>query len=246
MADEIRLGYQAGVVSLQSPTCGRLWLSVEHHAGDTVSATLVLAAEKRSGQRPRRRTELLQKRIEAFVQSREPAEKRLVSQQVTLAASQKDKQETVALLQEATNPKRIGVLERRYVRREKAVQLAMKKLSKTQAWLSKHLEQEKAVRKRLDQFEQENAENPNPIEACFRLDAGFGTYDNIAQLIEMGYEVYVKLHNHKIVQMFKAKVTTETTWMRVGNNAEMVSWAGLQLQHCPYPLDIALERFYTG
>ena len=250
MADEIRLGYQAGVVSLQSPTYGRLWLSVEHHAGDTVSCTqaeaLVLAAEKRSGQRPRRRTELLEKRIEAFVHSREPAEKRLASQQATLAATQKATQETVALLQEATNPKRIGVLERRCVRREKAVQVAMKKLGKTQAWLSEHLEQEKALRKRLEQFEQENAENPNPVEACFRLDAGFGTYDNIALLIEMGYEVYVKLHNHKIVQMLKKQVTTETAWVRVGNNAEMVGWSGMQLQHCPYPLDIALERFYTG
>lgn len=51
MWDEIRLGYQAEVVSLQSPTYGRLWLSVEHHAGDTVSCTqaeaLVLVAEKR-------------------------------------------------------------------------------------------------------------------------------------------------------------------------------------------------------
>ena len=250
MSDEIRLGYQAGVVSLQSPTYGRLWLSVEHHAGDTVSCTqaeaMVLAAEKHSGQRPRRRTELLQKRIEAFVQSRAPAEKRLASQRAALAAAQSAKQETVTQLREATNPKCIGVLERRCVRREKTVQLAMKKLGKTQTQLSKHLEQEKVLRKRLEQFEQENAENPNPVEACFRLDAGFGTYDNIALLIEMGYEVYVKLHNHKIVQMLKAKVTTETAWVRVGDNAEMVSWAGLQLQHCPYPLDIALERFYTG
>jgi hypothetical protein len=163
--------------------------------------------------------------------------------------------QTVAQLREATNPKRIGVLERRCARREKAVQLAMKKLGKTQIWLSKHLEQEKVLRKRLKQFEQENAENPQPLEACFRLDAGFGTYDNIALLIEMGYEVYVKLHNHKIVQMLtlalagsarEAKVTTETTWVRVGNNAEMVAWNALQLEHCPYPLDIALERFYTG
>ena len=65
MADEIRLGYQAGVVSLQSPTYGRLWLSVEHHAGDTVSCTqaeaLLRAAEKRSGQRPKRRTKPLAK-----------------------------------------------------------------------------------------------------------------------------------------------------------------------------------------
>ena len=250
MSDEIRLGYQAGVVSLQSPTYGRLWLSVEHHAGDTVSCTqaeaMMLAAEKRSGQRPRRRTELLQKRIEAFIQSREPAEKRLESQRAILAAAQNARQETVAQLQEATDAKRIGVLERRCVRREKAVQVAMKKLGKTQAWLSKHLEQEKVLRKRLEQFERENAENPNPVEACFRLDAGFGTYDNIALLIEMGYEVYVKLHNHKIVQMLKKKVTTETVWARVGDNAEMVAWSALQLQHCPYPLDIALERFYTG
>ena len=35
-------------------------------------------------------------------------------------------------------------------------------------------------------------------------------------------------------------------WGRVGNNAEIVAWSGIQLQHCPYPLDIALERFYTG
>jgi hypothetical protein len=250
MSDEIRLGYQAGVVSLQSPTYGRLWLSVEHHAGDTVSCTqaeaMVLAAEKHSGQRPRRRTELLQKRIEAFVQSRAPAEKRLASQRAALAAAQSAKQETVTQLRAATNPKCIGVLERRCVRREKAVQVAMKKLGKTQALLSKHLEQEKALRKRLEQFEQENTENPNPVEACFRLDAGFGTYDNIALLIEMGYEVYVKLHNHKIVQMLKEQVATGTAWVRVGNNAEMVGWSAMKLQHCPYPLNIALERFYTG
>src|SRR5207248_8001726 len=63
MDDEIRLGYQAGVVSLESPTYGRLWLSVAHHPGDTVSCTqaeaLVLAAEARLQRRPRRRTELL-------------------------------------------------------------------------------------------------------------------------------------------------------------------------------------------
>jgi hypothetical protein len=250
MSDEIRLGYQAGVVSLQSPTYGRLWLSVEHHAGDTVSCTqaeaMVLAAEKRSGQCPRRRTELLEKRIEAFVQSRAPAEKRLESQRAILAAAQSAKQEIVAQLQKETNPKRSGVLERRCVRREKAVQLAMKKLGKTQTRLREHLGQEKALRKRLEHFEQENAENPNPVEACFRLDAGFGTYDNIALLIEMGYEVYVKLHNHKIVQMLKKQVTTETAWVRVGNNAEMIAWSALPVQHCPYPLDITLERFYTG
>jgi hypothetical protein len=250
MSDEIRLGYQAAMVSLQSPTYGRLWLSVEHHAGDTVSCTqakaLVLAAEKHTGQRPRRRTELLQQRIEAFVQSRAPAEKRLVSQQAALAAAQSVQQEILTQLRAETNPKRIPVLERRCVRRAKAVEVALRKLGKTQAWLNGHLEQEKVLRQRLEQFERENAENPQAVEACFRLDAGFGAYDNIALLIEMGYEVYVKLHNHKIVQMLKKNATTDLAWVRVGANAEMVAWSGMSLQHCPYPLDIALERFYTG
>ena len=251
MSDEIRLGYQAGVVSLQSPTYGRLWLSVEHHAGDTVSCTqaeaMVLMAEKRSGQRPKRRTDLLEKRIEGFVQSRAPAEKRLVSQQATLEAAKHAEQEMIAQLREETNPKRIPVLERRGVRRKKAVELARKKLEKTQAWRNAHLQQETALRQRLEQFERENAENPQPVTACFRIDAGFGTYDNIALLIEMGYEVYTKLHNHKIVQMLQKRVTSdETAWKRVGNNAEMVAWANMPLERCPYLLDIALERFYTG
>src|SRR5712691_2844754 len=72
MDDEIRLGYQAGVVSLQSPSYGRLWLSVAHHPGDTVSCTqaeaLVLAAEARLHLRPRRRTDLLQQRMAALQQ----------------------------------------------------------------------------------------------------------------------------------------------------------------------------------
>lgn len=108
--------------------------------------------------------------------------------------------------------------------------------------------------KRLEQFAQENADNPQPIEACFRLDAGFGTYENIALFIEMGYEVYVKLHNHKIVQMLKGKTNAahscglcrETAWTRVGHNAEMVAWKDFQPENFPCALDVALEHFYTG
>ena len=250
MSDEIRLGYQAGVVSLQSPRYGRIWLSVEHHAGDTVSCTqaeaLVLAAETRSGQRPRRRTELLQKRMEVLVKSRAPAEKRWATQQAKLAAAQRAKEEVAAQLREEAKPKRIAVLERRYLRHGKSVETARNKLEKTLSQMKAHLEQEKNLRQRFEQFQQDNAENPQPVEACFRLDAGFGTYENIALLIEMGYEVYVKLHNHKITEMLKQRNSLETLWTRVGDNAEMVAWSGLELQHCPYPLDIALERFYTG
>ncbi|HFE66447.1 MAG TPA: hypothetical protein ENJ93_04210, partial [Chloroflexi bacterium] len=36
MGDTIKLGYQAALVSLHSPTYGRLWLANELHPGDTV------------------------------------------------------------------------------------------------------------------------------------------------------------------------------------------------------------------
>jgi hypothetical protein len=32
----------------------------------------------------------------------------------------------------------------------------------------------------------------------------------------------------------------------VGKNAEIVAWKGAELSRCPYPLDLALERFHMG
>src|SRR5256714_8594027 len=85
MDDDIRLGYQAGVVSLVSPTYGRLWLSVAPYPGDTVPCTQaqapVLAAEARLQRRPRRRTELLRQRIHAYEQHVAQTGERLETQQ---------------------------------------------------------------------------------------------------------------------------------------------------------------------
>jgi hypothetical protein len=67
MGDTIGLGYQAALVSLHSPTYGRLWLANELHPGDTVSMSrtqaLVIAAEKRTRRRPWRRTDLVAGRL---------------------------------------------------------------------------------------------------------------------------------------------------------------------------------------
>jgi hypothetical protein len=68
----------------------------------------------------------------------------------------------------------------------------------------------------------------------------------VALLIEMGYDLYTKPHSHKVVTYLKGQVDDSTTWTRVGANAEVVAWPALPLAHCPYPLDVALERFYTG
>lgn len=68
MDDAIRLGYQAAMVSMHSPTYGRLWLSVVPHPGNTASCTeaedMVLTAEAKTGLRPLRRMDLLQSRLQ--------------------------------------------------------------------------------------------------------------------------------------------------------------------------------------
>ena len=255
MDDEIRLGYQAGVTSMHSPTYGRLWLSVEHHAGDTVSCTqaeaLILAAEQRTGLRPRRRTELLKTRIAACQPARQPTEQRYERQKAALERAQSALQETRTQLETAqatpeTRPQRVASLEQRCVRREKASSTAQDRLTKTLRLLQLHLKEEQELQARLKRFEQENTDNPNPVEVRFRIDAGFGTYDNIALLIEMGYELYTKLHNHKAVQALQKMLTPDTAWTKVGKNAEMVAWSDLKLDRCPYPLQVALERFHVG
>lgn len=60
---------------------------------------------------------------------------------------------------------------------------------------------EQTLQQRLQRFTAENAANSTPVQAIFRLDAGFGTWENIALLVELGYEVYTK-HG----------VTVDTAW----------------------------------
>src|SRR5258707_4538978 len=120
MDDEIRLGYQAGVVSLQSPTYGRLWLSVAHHPGDTVSCTqaeaLVLAAEARLRLRPRRRTELLRQRIQACEQQVAQTGERLERQQQAVKQAKQRLAETEQQMQEYQ--KQVDDLEQDYQTRK--------------------------------------------------------------------------------------------------------------------------------
>jgi len=275
MDDEIRLGYQAAVVSLKSPTYGRLWLSGSHHPGDTVSCTqaenMVLAAEARTGLRPKRRTDLLRQRIDAFeqqvaetkkrqevqaqalqqaIEDLATAEQQQQERQTQLAALEKDYQErerkerpTSRL---ALTRQRAQAAAKRLHSRQNTWKEAQNRLEKTTAHYQQQLTQLNTLYLRLKRFEQENATNPNPVQADFRLDAGFGTYDNVALLVELGYEVYTKPHSHHVVAYLKKLAGDQPTWTRVGANAELLAWHNLHLAKCPYALDVALERFYTG
>jgi hypothetical protein len=275
MSDAIRLGYQAALVSMHSPTYGRMWLSVEQHPGDTVSLfqaeTMVRAAEARTGVRPWRRTDLLAEHIAQRRVSLEEEEAKLTRaqdrvEQAEARLAQVDQErcqwaqqvaELEAIYQAGNRPERphsrlaqarrkLGVRERRLERRHRELERACK-------WLERRQVRTAIVRaglweleRRLEQFVADNHANPVPIRAIFRLDGGFGSGANVALLVEMGYEVYTKAKNHQVVRSLRRRVSPSTSWTRVGKNAEMVSWENERITNCPYPLNVALERFHTG
>jgi len=103
-----------------------------------------------------------------------------------------------------------------------------------------------ALESRFAHFVAENRNNRAPVRAIFRLDGGFGSGENLAWLIEMGYEVYGKAMSDKVTRALRKRVTDQLTWTRVGDNAEMIVWPKLKLDFCPYSLDMGLERFQAG
>ncbi len=231
----------------------------------------MLAAEGRIGLRPLRRTDLLEKRIADYAPSLEAVQARLKTQQKSIETAQERFKQAQAQVTKRSSElesveqayqarkrperptsqlallrKRSQAAQRRCESRKKACDAAQRKLTKTQARIHLLLNEFSTLRQRLERFRQENLANKEPIEAEFRLDAGFGAYHNIALLVEMGYEVYTKPHSHKVTQALRSKADGFAAWTRVGANAEMIAWADLKLNGCPYPLDVALERFYTG
>lgn len=275
MDDAVQLGYQAAVVSLQSPLDGRLWLSVALHPGNTVSCTqveaMVAAAEERTSVRPLRRTELLAQRLRAVTEQRCQAEARLDQRQVALTTAQERAQYRLAELAAAQGvvaqltatprprqrPERphsaLAQAQAKVVTKQRQADSQQRTVTAAQHRVNRQLELvatvrglEQTLQRRLQRFTAENAANRTPVPAIFRLDAGFGTWENIALLVELGYEVYTKPHQHQAGDPTKYGVTGDTAWTAVGSNAEMVAWPQQQLKPCPYPLDVALERFYTG
>jgi len=275
MDDEVRLGYQAAVVSLGSPTYRRLWLSVKPHPGHLLSCQLteelVQAAEAHTRVRPQRRTDLLGQRLQATSEQLAKTTQGLAQRQQRLAALQAElpvccecwqgAEQVVAQLAadfqargRAEKPysalakarRRVRHWQRRYQRQMREVVRTRKLIQRQQLEVVSLEAQVSQLQARLRRFVGENASNRAPVRAVFRLDAGFATWDNVALLIELGYEVYSRPYNQKIKAALLRRTHAATAWTRVGDNAEMVAWPSQQLKGCPYPVDIALERFYTG
>ena len=273
--DQVGLGYQGEVVSLSSPTYGRIGLSAVQRPGNTLSCNqalaLVEAAERRLGRRPLQRTDLLRQRITAMQPQREhwqhkaeQARQTLQRVQAALEASQHQLDATQQALQELqevyrqqTKPElpssqlakvrhQVQVYQRQIIHRTDKLVPTQRGLEHWLENLRNWKQKIEKLQQRLKRFEEDNQVNPAPLCAVFRLDSGFGTQENIALLIEMGYEVYSKPYSNWLSAWIRTQIASTNTWQRVGDNAEMVAWSEVQLADFPYRLDVGVERFRIG
>ena len=102
-----------------------------------------------------------------------------------------------------------------------------------------------ALTAHLTQLQADNASNPDPVVIILRMDAGFGTGENLAWVIELGYIVYTKAHNAQVAASLLAQLEPGARWTPVGRNAELLGRGQQQVTNCPYPLTVAVERFHT-
>jgi hypothetical protein len=96
----------------------------------------------------------------------------------------------------------------------------------------------------LAYLETDNMTNLNPVPIVLRIDAGFSTGPNLAWLIEMGYTVLTKAHHGGTSHSLRQRLSPQTEWTRVGNNAEAVRMGGYDHNDCSYPLQAMLVRYH--
>ncbi len=265
MNDGVKLGYQLARVCLSPRDDARIWLAGFHHSGDTVSSAclheLVRAAETQAEVRPRRRTELVQQRIEAqgeglartrrlITQQQEKrdhlrqTQTRLIGQVYhaeELRKGQISRQKSARLqVQLAGWRKRLPRLEAQIVQAERGLIKHQSRLTEQESALG----QLHAWRAQLEADNRTNPDPPPYIEV--RMDAGFVSGENLTWLLEMGYCPNTKAPNDRTTTALRARLSQRSRWVRVGDNAEMTAWGNYYLHGCPFPLTVALERFKVG
>ena len=265
MNDGVKLGYQLARVCLSPRDGERTWLAGFHHPGDAASVKclkeLVRAAEAQAHVRPRRRTELVQQRITAQ-QAVVARAQRLVGQQSAklnhLQQTQTDLTGKLYHVEQTCkgpiSPAKLARLQAQRNSWLKRQPRLAAQVTQCQQVLARHQtqvrEQETAVTdlgRWLAQLEADNQSNPEPppyVEA--RMDAGFVSGENLTWLLEMGYCPNTKAPNDRTTTALRAQLSTETRWVPVGANADMVAWDKYYLHGCPFPLTVALERFKVG
>lgn len=272
MDDEVRLGYQAALLSLSGQAVSRLWVVGQHLPGNARPGEclrgLIRAAEDKLKVRPRRRVALVAWR-EAQVSQAELAAYQTAAghlahastelAQVTawraeLAQAESRRDELEQAYGDAQRPERphshlararqqVAQLEKRIQRGLKAVETHEQRARQLDATLARLEAERQTLVARRAELEVDNQSNSNPVSIRVRVDAGFGSGAEIAWLIEMGYTVYTKAYSDKVSQAMRRRLPAETVWSRVGANAEMTFLTGQALKQCPYPVELGLARY---
>jgi hypothetical protein len=222
---------------------------------------LLRAAEAQTGLRPRRRPELVQIRIGAQQEVVSRTQRLLEQQQQTLTRFQQTQTEwigkvyhTEVLLTEAISVEKSARLRQQVTGWQHRLPRLEKQMATCRRVIAQHqtrLTEQHTILNQLQtwrvQLEQENQANPDPPAYCeARMDAGFTSGENLTWVIEMGYSPNTKAPNTQTTTALQARLTAQSHWVRVGDNAEMIAWDDYVVHGCPYPLTVALERFKTG
>jgi hypothetical protein len=272
MDDEVRLGYQAALLSLSGQAVSRLWVVGQHWPGNARPGEclrgLIRAAEAKLKVRPRRRVELVAQREADTTQAELAAYRtsagylaqasiglaQVAAWQAELAQAESALDELEQVYQAAQRQERphsqlarararITQLTQRLQRGRKAVEVYEQKAHKLDATLVRLETERQAWVARRAELAADNQTNPNPVTIQIRVDAGFGSGAEIAWLIEMGYVVYTKAYSDKVTQAMRRRLPADSVWSRVGANAEMTRLTGQTLQQCPYPVELGLARY---
>lgn len=231
MDDKVRKGYQALLISLSGGPSGRLLLQGRRYGGRTQSAEVLRSAvgqlEAQLGGHPRRRTDVVQARLEAL-------ERELASLTALLATAQTQQRERLcAVLRGRQTAKS----------REKAVLRLGKRIRRLEAERSKISEQIGNLRMRLAELSQDNASAQAQLPIVLRLDAGFSSDENLSWLIEMGYTIVTKAHSGQTTARLLRGVQAKAVWKMVGKNAEALYVGEQQIAEGAYALHALLVRY---
>ena len=265
MDDAVAKGYRAAITTLSGGPGGRLILSSQRYPGRTKSAECLRAAvlrmEQVLGVHPRRRPDLVQRRLTELTpqiaqrqglveaarqrqqhlrQTDERVQAELMQRLAELAGSE------VASTLAAPPPsrlQRLSCLQQQADRLAKQLQAAADWRCKQEARLSELQAQEQQLTTWLQSLAQDNAALVMPVRMLLRVDAGFSTGDNLAWLIEAGYGVVTKAHSGQTTTRLQRHVRRDAVWTLVGGNADALRLAPQPLTDCPYPLEVLLVRY---
>lgn len=273
MDDEVSKGYQAAITSLVCQRWQRLLLTVQRYSGRTQSADCLQAAvqevEELLGVRPRRRVELVHarrrevmaqmERLQASLDRHQQGQERLWASIRQAKAEAQACQADIACLEAeyqahgrqerphsrlAKRRHQLVSTHKREARAWRDLKQIQGKLTHQQAQLATLQDSLVGLDEYLAALDTDNQANPNPVSVVLRIDAGFSTGPNLAWLIEMGYTLLTKAHSGNTADSLRRRLPTQTSWTRVGRNAEAVAMGDYYQNDCPYPLQAMLVRYH--